>query len=80
MKKMFKVIDPATNEDVLGGAVSEDNVYIRVYARVCDGHKRIADLDVGESSQCKYSLSGTQGVYLVVRQPDFPGENLTLDR
>lgn len=68
--KMFKVINPATNEDVLGGVVSGDNVYISLYAKVCDGHKRIADLEIGESTQCEYNMNGVNGAYLVVRQPD----------
>lgn len=68
MKKMFKLVKPGTDEDVLGGAVSEDNVYIRTYGTRLKGEKPVADLEVGEGSLHRYKLSGQRAtVYKIIR-------------
>lgn len=63
----FKVLDPKNDEDVLGGEVSEDNVYIRTYGVPLKGEKRPVDLAIGETTMVRYSLSGTRGVYRIAR-------------
>jgi hypothetical protein len=67
MKKMFKLVNPGTNEDVFGGEISRDNVYINTYPSVLANEKPIDDLEVGEGCLAKYSLSGTSGTYKIVR-------------
>jgi hypothetical protein len=67
---MFNIIDPATNANVLGGAVDATNSYVALYPSICEGHKRVLDLEIGESTQAAYNLSGTKGVYLIVRVDD----------
>ena len=63
--KKFTVVD-GKGENVLGGAVSEDNVYIRAYPKLVDGPK-LLDLKVGEESVVEYNLSGSKGTYYVRR-------------
>jgi len=63
-KKYFKVVKPGTDEDVLGGPISEDNPYISSYPS-CD----VSPLSLGlyEKTRAKFNLSGTKGVYEIVR-------------
>jgi len=64
----YKLVVPGTDTDVLGGAVSEDNVYISAYGSRLDGEKPVSDLTVGEGSLHRYSLSGQRPtVYKIVR-------------
>ena len=72
MKRMFKVTDRRDGSDVLGGPVSEHNPYVTSYASPEKGQKSLLTLEVGESSRCRYSLSGGNGVYVVVRIEDAP--------
>jgi hypothetical protein len=60
---MFKILDNGC--DVLGGAVSLDNVYIAVYAQFDAKHAR--DLEVEEGAWATFRLSGEKGRYFVVR-------------
>lgn len=61
--KLFKVMN--RGEDVLGGAVSLDNVYISAYASYEGKHAR--ELELEEGCWANYSLSGSKGRYFVVR-------------
>jgi hypothetical protein len=70
MTKQFVIVKPGTNENVLGGSIGEDNAYIAAYPRPEPGNKHPHSLEVGESSLCAYSLSGSRGVYRVVRIDD----------
>lgn len=63
----FKLIDPKNDADVLGGPVTEDNVYLRAYGHPIEGERAVRELAVGESTLLKFNLSGTQGVYRCVR-------------
>lgn len=66
--KKFKLVNPGTDEDVLGGAVTEDNVYIKTYGSRLADQKPVAELEVGESSLHRYKLSGQKAtVYQIVR-------------
>lgn len=54
--------------NVLGGTVGLDNVYIRAYPSLLPGEKTPATLEVGESSRAYYSLSGQKKtMYYIVR-------------
>ncbi len=64
MSKMFKITKPSTDEDILGGPVTEGNAYIAAYPVPLDGRKHPRDLDVFESTMCQYSLSGSKGTRL----------------
>ena len=76
---MFKLTDLKTEGDVLGGPVSEDNVYLRAYGKVLptieiDAHgnyvevmKRHTELKVGESILMDFNLSGSLGTYRCTR-------------
>lgn len=66
-EKRFKIVKPGTNEDVFGGEVSGENVYVKIYGVRLDGQKPVEELEVGESSLHRYSLSGTAGTYSIVR-------------
>lgn len=68
--RYYNILAPHTGENVLGGPVSEDNAYIRAYPRVLAGRKAINALAVGESTLAEYSLSGSKGVYRIVRIDD----------
>lgn len=66
--KKFKLVRPGTDEDVLGGAVTEDNVYVKTYGSRLTGEKSVAELEVGEGSLHRYALSGQKAtVYMIVR-------------
>ncbi len=55
-------------EDVLGGAVSGDNVFIRTYGSLVKGHSAVSALAVGETTKKAYSLSGQKKtIYTIVR-------------
>lgn len=70
-QKRFHIRDTRTDADVLGGAIEEANAYISAYGGpVNKGDKHPRDLDVGESVLRRYSLSGSTGVYRVVRVDD----------
>jgi len=64
MDKKFRLLD-GKGENVLGD-IGQDNAYLTAYANWTDGssHK---DLDVGESTTARFSLSGTSGTYRVLR-------------
>lgn len=67
MPKKFKLVTTDTNDDVLGGAVGIDNVYITAYGSHVSG-KEPRELDVGESCLKRYALSGQKPtVYKIVR-------------
>lgn len=64
--KKFKLMTH-NDEDVLGGAVGIDNVYIRAYGAHVSG-RLVDQLDVGESCVKRYSLSGQKPTtYKIVR-------------
>jgi len=63
----FEIVEPGTNHNVLGGAVSEDNAYINMYGAPRPGQRPPLKLDVGESSQVTYHLNGKTGTYEVRR-------------
>lgn len=66
--KRFKLVDPATEYDVLGGTVDEGNVYVRTYGRTLAGYKPAGELAVGESALREYALSGQKPTtYKLVR-------------
>lgn len=58
-KKMYELRNQR-GEDVLGGSVSEDHVYIAIYGELVDGCKHWKDLEVGESTRKVYALSGAK--------------------
>lgn len=65
--KMFRILD-GKDDLVLGGDVSEDNVYVRVYGSTLRGEKRPTDLAIGESTRKRYALSGQKPtVYRILR-------------
>lgn len=64
--KKFKLVKPGTDEDVLG-VVDEENAYIKTYGARLPGEIAVADLLPGEGSLHRYSLSGSTGVYKIVR-------------
>jgi hypothetical protein len=67
----YKVTTTDTGADVLGGPVPYENAYIRAYGEpVNAGDKSPAELEIGESVLRRYRLSGSTGVYRVVRVDD----------
>jgi len=72
VKRYFKIYDRKDGEDVLGGPVSEDNAYVRAYAKPLVGQKPPLSLEIGESSRCAFSLSGGYGEYTIIRVEDRP--------
>lgn len=67
-KKTFRLIDDADGSVVLGGDVSERNVYIAAYGSVLPGEKLPGELEVGESTRKRYALSMTRPtVYRILR-------------
>jgi hypothetical protein len=71
MAKRFKLVKPGTNEDVLGGAVGADNVYIRTYGAIHEGHKHPDELNIGEVTLKTFALSGQKPTaYEIVRVED----------
>ena len=67
--KKFKLCN-LKDEDVMGGALSEDNVYIRTYGSALPGQKSALDLAEGESTLYRFRLSGQTGTYKIVRLYD----------
>lgn len=68
MTKMFRLIDDSDGSTVLGGDVSEHNVYIAAYGTPLPGEKLPGDLQVGESARKRYALSMTRPtVYRILR-------------
>lgn len=63
--KKFEVLN-GKGENVFGGQISEDNVYLQGYAKWPE--KSCHDIGVGESVPVIYSLSGSVGRYRVVRK------------
>lgn len=65
--KTFRILN-GYDENVLGGDVGEENVYIRAYGSVLRGECAVSDLDVGESTRKRYALSGQKPtVYRILR-------------
>jgi hypothetical protein len=63
---LFKILD-GHDSDVLGGAVSEENVFISMYGVLIEGKKPV-DLAVGESCRMRYHQALSQPtVYKVLR-------------
>ena len=64
----FRIIDDKNDSIVLGGDVTEDNVYVRTYGALLPGEKLPTDLQVGESTRKRYALSGQKPtVYRILR-------------
>ena len=71
----FVIVEPGTpvfiedgvpsTSGILGGTVSEGNVYISTYAVYED--VRATELEIGERTRATYNLSGSKGTYDVVR-------------
>jgi hypothetical protein len=68
--KRFRLIDDRNGSDPLSGPVNGANVYIAAYPVPMKDQKHPRDLEIGESAICKYSLSGSTGVYRVRRLDD----------
>jgi hypothetical protein len=69
--RMYKLVTPGTDEDVMGGALTENNPYITCYGARLKGEKPVAELEIGETSLHRYSLSGAKPtVYVIVRVED----------
>lgn len=64
----FKMLtDDGKDNDVLGGVVELDNVYIKTYGSLVRG-KSPDQLDVGESCIKKYAMSGQKPTtYKIIR-------------
>ena len=67
MEKQFKLVDDRDGSEPFGSEIAEGNAYIAAYPVPIKEHKHPLTLDVGESTICRYSLSGTKGVYRIVR-------------
>lgn len=63
----LKMDDDRDDSEPLGGPLTESNVYVAAYPKPLDGQKHPLKLEPGELSLCKYNLSGTSGVYRVLR-------------
>lgn len=63
----FRIVKPGTNEDVMGGTLGLNNVYISAYAEIDVPNKMPRDLEIGEHTVATYRLSGTKGTYWIVR-------------
>lgn len=67
MTKLFRIQDE-NGQDVLGGEVEEDNVYVETYGALRNGDKAPSQLGVGELCHKTYALNGQKAtVYVVVR-------------
>jgi hypothetical protein len=64
--RRFQLLD-ANGEDVLGGEVCVENVYIATYGTVVTG-ERPDKLAVGESCTKEYSLSGQRPTKYTIRR------------
>jgi hypothetical protein len=65
--KRFR-LQTETGEDVLGGEVGEDNVYISTYGTLEPGSSPPGELLVDEFCKKRYALSGQKPtVYVIVR-------------
>lgn len=60
-------IDGSILNSGLMGEMGADNVYLAAYAVIGDGAKRPADLRVGERTEARFSLSGSSGIYHIIR-------------
>lgn len=64
----YLLLNDSTGEDVVGGALSEDNAYVSSYGALLPGEKRPNALAVGESTRKTYALSGARPtVYRLTR-------------
>jgi len=64
---LYRLLNGA-DEDVLGGPVGPDNVYMRSYGRSVVGQPTIDALEVGQHTLRQYALSGSRPtVYRIVR-------------
>lgn len=67
MEKLFRLQTEAGREDVLGGAVALENVYVSVYGKVVKGNPP-DKLGVDEFCVKEYALSGQKATrYVLVR-------------
>ncbi len=74
-EKRFVVLD-GSDQNVLGGEVSEANAYIAAYGALLAGHPPVSDLAVGESTRKRYALSGQKPtVYRILRVQDAEGDS-----
>jgi hypothetical protein len=63
--KLFRIIDPNNDSDILGGEVSEDNAHLTICMSQSAKNHRM--LNAGESMIAYFSCSGTYGYYRVQR-------------
>ncbi len=63
--KLFRIIDPKSDSDILGGEVSEDNAHLTICMSKSAKNHRM--LKIGESMMADFSCSGTYGYYRVLR-------------
>jgi len=66
--KKFKLLTE-TGSNVLGGdaEVGENNVYIKIYGKVVGNGVKPSELEVGETTQKEYNLSGSKATYTIQR-------------
>jgi protein involved in ribonucleotide reduction len=65
-EKLFKVIDPKDNSDVMGGAIGIGNAAFTIMSSFA-GSNIAKDLQVGHITNVNFSCSGTRACYIVER-------------
>lgn len=68
-EKRFRILDTATDQDVLGEyTFPYDNPFVSLYGVPLRGNRHPRDLAIGESCLQQYAVSGqAPGVYKILR-------------
>lgn len=65
--KRFKILDKDGGFPMGDHELTEDNVYVKIYGKVVGTGVKPSELEVGESTQKEYNLSGSKGTYTIQR-------------
>jgi hypothetical protein len=65
--KKFKILDKDGGFPMGDHELGENNVYIKIYGKVVGNGVKPSDLEVGETTQKEFNLSGSKATYTIQR-------------
>jgi hypothetical protein len=65
--KKFKILDKDGGFPMGDHELGENNVYVKIYGKIVGNGVKPSELEIGETTQKEFSLSGSKATYTIQR-------------
>lgn len=65
--KKFKILDKDGSFPMGDHELGENNVYVKIYGKIVGNGMKPSELEIGETTQKEFSLSGSKATYTIQR-------------